>query len=267
MVSLNRSETHSGYGGAGLGVALGMEWGAIASGGRFGIGYTFFSSQEVEREPRDTKTNGDWNMLSAYGAWRLNDFFLAPQINVGAGNFKSRRSIVVGDVMGRSATANWTSYLAAGGATAGYIIELGNIDIIPTLAIDVMYFNQGAYNEVGGGGMSLSLRPQRQTSVRSFAGIIGQGTYSFNEGVFMPQLLAGWSHEFADDPATIDGFFESSPGSPFHLVGPTLDSNRIVGGMSFGYVMQNWSIGLNYDASANAGTLQQSATFGITTRF
>jgi uncharacterized protein with beta-barrel porin domain len=103
--------------------------------------------------------------------------------------------------------------------------------------------------------------------VRSFAGIIGQGTYSFNEGVFMPQLLAGWSHEFADDPATIDGFFESSPGSPFHLVGPTLDSNRIVGGMSFGYVMQNWSIGLNYDASANAGTLQQSATFGITTRF
>jgi hypothetical protein len=32
-------------------------------------------------------------------------------------------------------------------------------------------------------------------------------------------------------------------------------------------VMQNWSVGLNYDASANAGNLQQSATFGITTRF
>jgi hypothetical protein len=266
IVSLNSSETHPGYGGAGLGVALGMEWGAIESG-RFGVGYSFFSSQEVERHPRDTKTNGDWNMLSAYAAWRLNDFFLAPQINVGSGNFKSRRSIVVGDVMGRSATANWTSYLAAGGATAGYILEIGNIDIIPTIAIDVMYFNQGAYDEVGGGGMGVSLRPQRQTSVRSFAGIIGQGTYSYNEGVFMPQLLAGWSHEFADDPATIDGFFESSPGSPFHLVGPTLDQNRVVGGMSFGYVMQNWSIGLNYDASANAGNLQQSATFGITTRF
>jgi uncharacterized protein with beta-barrel porin domain len=267
IVSLNSSETHPGYGGAGLGVALGMEWGALESGGRYGMGYSFFSSQEVERAPRETKTNGDWNMLSAYAAWRVNNLFLAPQINVGMGSFKSRRALIVGDVVGRTASADWTSYLAAGGATAGYIIDFGNIDIIPTIALDVTYFNQGAYEEVGAGGMGLSLRPQRQTSVRSFAGIIGQGTYAYNEGVFMPQVIAGWSHEFAEDPATIDGFFESSPGSPFHLVGPTLDSNRVIGGMSFGYVMRNWSVGLNYDASATSGSLQQSATFGLTTRF
>jgi uncharacterized protein with beta-barrel porin domain len=103
--------------------------------------------------------------------------------------------------------------------------------------------------------------------VRSFAGVIGQGSYAFNEGAFMPQLLAGWTHEFANDPITIDGSFESSPGSPFHLVGPTLASNKAIGGVSLGYVMRNWAAGFNYDASASRGSLAQSATFSISSRF
>jgi uncharacterized protein YhjY with autotransporter beta-barrel domain len=266
IVGFNSSDGSHGFDGAGQGVSLGVEWGSLESGGRWGAGYTFFSSQEVESRPRDTKTNGDWNMLSAYGAWRINDFYVAPQVNVGMGDFKTRRAIIVGDV-GRLATAKTTSHLAAGGATAGYIIEIGNVDIIPTIAFDMMYLNLGSYDEAGGGGVGLSLRSQTHTSVRSFAGVIGQGSYAFNEGAFMPQLLAGWTHEFANDPITIDGSFESSPGSPFRLVGPQLDANKIVGGMSLGYVMRNWSAGFNYDASASRGSLAQSATFSISSRF
>ena len=265
-VSFNGTESHTGYGGAGQGVSVGVEWGALASG-RFGAGYTFFSSQEVERHPRETKTNGDWHMLSAYGAWSIGDFFVAPQVNVGVAEFKTRRAIIVGGLGGRQANGKQTNYLASGGATAGYVIEVGNIDIIPTIAVDMMYLNQGAYEEFGGGGVNLQLQSSSQTSVRSFAGVIGQGSYTFNEGAFMPQLLAGWTHEFANDPITIDGSFESSPGSPFHLVGPTLDANKVVGGMSLGYVMRNWSAGFNYDAAASRGSLAQSATFSISSRF
>ncbi len=266
IVGFKAEDGGHGFDGAGQGVSVGVEWGARESGGRWGAGYTFFSSQEVESRPRQTKTNGDWHMLSAYSAWRVNDFYVAPQVNVGVGNFKTRRDIVASNV-GRQASADTTSYLAAGGATAGYIINFGNIDIIPTIAVDLMYFNQSAYDEFGGGGMNLQLNSQSQTSVRSFAGVIGQGSYAFNEGAFMPQLLAGWTHEFANDPITIDGSFESSPGSPFHLVGPTLASNKVVGGVSLGYVMRNWSAGFNYDASASRGSLAQSATFSISSRF
>jgi hypothetical protein len=187
IVGFSGSDGQHGYGGAGQGVSVGVEWGALESGGRWGAGYTFFSSQEVEDHPRETKTNGDWNMLSAYGAWRINDFFIAPQVNVGMADFKTRRAIIAGNV-GRQASAKSTSYLAAGGATAGYVIDIGNIDIIPTIAVDMMYLNQGAYEEFGGGGMGLSLTSQTQTSVRSFAGVIGQGSYSFNEGAFTTAL-------------------------------------------------------------------------------
>ncbi len=73
-VSFNGDGAHTGYGGAGQGLALGAEWGTLGTG-RFGAGYTFFSSQQTERHPRETKTNGDWHMLTAYGAWNFGNVY------------------------------------------------------------------------------------------------------------------------------------------------------------------------------------------------
>jgi uncharacterized protein YhjY with autotransporter beta-barrel domain len=253
------------YYGAGQGVAAGVEWGNLATI-RYGLGYTFFSSEETQAHPLATKTNGDWNMLSFYAGWRSGEFFAAPQINIGEGSFASRRTIVAG-ALTRSATANWSSYIASGGFTTGYIFDLGGFQVIPQIALDGLYLREGTYSEVGAGGTGLSLKSQNQQSVRSFAGVLGQGTYSWNNGNLQPQLLVGWSHEFMNSPATIDGSFEAAPGSPFHLVGPTVEPNKIIGGASFAYILGNWSAGVNYDATASTGTLAQSATISLSSRF
>jgi uncharacterized protein YhjY with autotransporter beta-barrel domain len=205
-------------------------------------------------------------LVTFYGGWRTGDFFVTPQLNLGEGSFHSRRSIVAAAVT-RSATAAWTSYLGAGGLTTGYIIDAGGFQIIPELSLDGLYLRESAYNEVGAGGIGLSLKPQNQNSVRTFAGVLGQGNYSWDTGTLQPQLLVGWSHEFLNTPATIDGSFEATPGSPFHLVGPTLEPNKIIGGASFAYVVGNWSAGINYDAAASTGTLAQSATISLSSRF
>ena len=267
IVRAGDTATTPGYGGAGQGIALGVEWGNIQTG-RYGIGYTFYSSQETEFHPRDTKTNGDWNLVSAYGGWRPGAFFVTPEVNLGLGDFHSRRSIVAGAVA-RSATAIWSNYLAAGGFTTGYIMNLGGFQLIPEISLDGLYLRQSAYSEIGAGGIGLSLKPGDQKSLRSFAGLLGQGTYAWDNGNLQPQLLVGWSHEFLNTPATIDGSFESTPGSPFHLVGPTLEPNRIIGGASFAYVVGNWSAGFNYDASASSssGPMAQSATINLSSRF
>jgi uncharacterized protein YhjY with autotransporter beta-barrel domain len=264
-VSGDSTAVAPGYSGAAQGVAFGVEWGNLATG-RYGLGYTFVSSEETEAHPLDTKTNGDWNMLSFYGGWRTGQFFVTPQANLGEGSFHSRRTVVAGSLI-RVPTADWSNYIAAGGLTTGYIFDVGGIQLIPQIALDGLYLRDGAYNETGGGGIGLSLKPQDQQSVRSFAGVVGQGSYSWNNGNLQPQLLVGWSHDFMNSPATIDGSFESAPGSPFHLVGPTVEPNRIIGGASFAYILGNWSAGVNYDASASTGTLAQSATISLSSRF
>jgi uncharacterized protein YhjY with autotransporter beta-barrel domain len=205
-------------------------------------------------------------LASAYAAWRADDVFVAPQINAGAGSMQSRRWIVAGSIL-RGAFAQWQSEMVAGGFTSGYILDLGDFQIIPTIAVDGLYLRDGDYSETNAGGMGITFTSQNQKSVRGFAGVIGQGNFNYDQGVLMPQIVAGYSREFMNDPATIDGYFEAAPGSPFHLVGPTLNASRFVGGMSLGYVLHNWSAGINYDASANSGTLAQSATVSISSRF
>jgi uncharacterized protein YhjY with autotransporter beta-barrel domain len=264
-VSAGSTATTPGYGGAGQGVALGVEWGNIGTG-RYGVGYTFYSSQETETHPRDTKTNGDWNLVSAYAGWRTGEFFVTPQVNLGQGDFHSRRLIVAGPVI-RQATANWSNYLASGGFTTGYIMNIAGFQIIPEIALDGLYMRESTYNENGAGGIGLSLKQKDQKSLRSFAGVLGQDTYVWDNGNLQPQLLVGWSHEFLNTPSTIDGSFESTPGSPFHLVGPTLEPNKIIGGASFAYVLGNWSAGFSYDAAASTGALAQSATISLSSRF
>ena len=264
-VNENRTATRPGYNGAGQGVAVGVEWGNLGTG-RYGVGYTFFASQEVEDRPRDTKTNGDWNLISLYGGWRAGDFFVTPQVNLGEGTFHGRRTVAAGSYV-RTATADYTSYLAAGGLTTGYVIDVGGFQIVPQIAVDGLYLRQGTYTESGAGGIGLSLKSQNQQSFRSFAGVLGQGSYTWDKGILQPQLLIGWTHEFKDSPATIDGTFESAPGSPFHLVGPTLEANHVVGGASFAYVLGSWAAGINYDASASTGSLAQSATLSLSSRF
>jgi len=265
--NINQDSTagSAGFNGAGQGLAMGVEWGNLNTV-RYGLGYTFFASQEIEDHPRDTKTNGDWDLLSFYAAWRTGDFFVTPQVNLGEGGFHSRRGIAAGTLT-RTATANFSSYLAAGGLTTGYIVDMGAFQIIPQLALDGLYLREGTYTEDGAAGTGLTLKAQNQDSIRSFAGVLGQGTYAWDNGTLQPQLLLGWTHEFKNSPATIDGSFESAPGSPFHLVGPTLEPNHLVGGASFAYVLGNWSAGINYDASASTGSLAQSATVNLSSRF
>jgi hypothetical protein len=259
------TSTTPGFGGAGQGLALGTEWGNLNTG-RYGVGLTYFSSQETEEHPRDTKTDADWVMASAYSAWRFDNFFIGPQINAASGSMQSRRSIDAGSLM-RSGFGHWQSQMVAGGVTSGYIFDIGDFQVIPTVAIDSFWLREGSYNESRAGGIGVNLKPQTQDSTRAFAGIIGQGVYAYDQGSLLPQVVVGYSHEFLNNQSAIDGIFQAAPGSPFHLTGPTLDPNRVVGGMSFGYVLRNWTAGINYDASANTGELAQSATVSISSRF
>ena len=276
-VSASGTSTVAGYSGAGQGIALGVEWGALSTG-RYGVGYTFFSGESTESHPRDTKTNGDWNMVSGYAAWRAGDFFFTPQVSIGNGAFQSRRTIVFGNYGSNGATLNcaiqslcatgkWSGYLGAGGLTAGYIVDVAGFQIMPQISLDGLYLRESTYTEVGAGGIGVSLKDQAQQSVRTFAGVLGSGTYTWDNGNLQPQILVGWSHEFLNSPSTIDGSFESTPGSPFHLVGPTLEPNKIIGGASFAYVFGNWAAGLNYDATQSSGSLAQSATVSLSSRF
>lgn len=276
--------------GSGLGLSMGAEWGDAPPNadendhtiGRSGLGYTYFAGQVTESEPRSTKADVSLHMASIYSAMRWQDFYIAPQANAGIGFFTGRRTAVapgfVRDLEGRTtrdpqgtmrhARGDWTAYMASGGITAGYIFHFGPVQVIPQISADALYMHQTGYTETGGGdGINLDVGSQDARSFRVFAGVTAQSPFAFEGGYMLPQILAGWSHEFITNPATIDASFEALPGSSFALVGPQADPSKLIGGAGFSYVFENWSAGVNYDATHTSGSLAQSATISLTSKF
>ena len=279
--------------GSGLGLSMGAEWGSegnVATNPadsdstttRYGLGYTYFAGQVTESRPRATKSDVSLHMASIYAAWRWNDFYVAEQANAGLGLFTGNRTAVtpgfVRDLEGRQtldaratqrvARGDWTSYMTSGGISAGYVMNLGPVQIIPQISVDALYMHQLGYTEAGGGdGVNLDVGSQDVRSFRLFAGVSAQSPFQFEGGRMLPQVLAGWSHEFVKNPITIDASFEALPGSTFALVGPQVDPSKLIGGAGLSYVFDNWSAGVNYDASHSSGSLAQSATVSLTSKF
>ena len=266
QVSASRTSLTTGFSGAGQGIAVGVEWGALPSV-RFGLAFTFFASQEAEAHPADNKTDGDWHLLSLYSGWRQGNFFVAPELNFGQADYTSRRGITIGDNFSRTATANWSGYLGSGAVTTGYVFPMGGLQLIPELSVDGLYVRENKYNEQGAGAADLSISSQQLKSARGFAGIITQGSFSWETGILQPQLLLGWSYDFLNRPGSTNGVFAGAPNATFQLTGPHVDSNRIIGGLGISYSVGYWSAGLNYDAALAAGGVTQSATFSLSSRF
>jgi outer membrane autotransporter protein len=206
-------------------------------------------------------------MFTLYSGWRLQNFFFTPQANAGLASFTGHRIVTVGS-LSRIADGDWNAYVASGGFSTGYVMNFGAIQIIPQISIDGLYLYQSGYSETGGGdGINLNVSKQDMRSVRLFAGVVAQGAFALEEGRLQPQILAGWSHEFESDAPVIDASFQALPGSPFALVGPTSDPSKLIGGASFSYIFNNWTAGLNYDATRDSGSLAQSATVMLTSKF
>lgn len=252
--------------GSGSGVSVGMEWGQTPTV-RYGVSYTYFAGQVTETGAQTTKENIALNLASAYASWRSNSFFVTPQANIGYASYDNRRRVVAGPIA-RLAISDWNTFLASGGVTSGYVMDIGAFQVIPHISIDGLYMHDTAYTErFGGPGVSLALGTRTTRSVRVFAGVVAQTEFALDDGIMKPQILAGWSQDLVNDRPTIDASFEAVPGSDFSVVGPVSDASRLLGGASFSYLFNNWSAAFSYDASHTSGALAQSASISMTSRF
>jgi hypothetical protein len=110
------------------------------------------------------------------------------------------------------------------------------------------------------------LGSQTDKSLRGYAGIIIRDDIADGNGFIQPELRAGWSHDFLDNPSGVQMSFVSVPGLPFTLTPPKADASRFIGGLGLSFSYPTWSAGINYDATYNSGTLSHSGVITLTGR-
>ena len=100
------------------------------------------------------------------GEYAFGLLFIAGCRHYATGARLNRRAIFIGNAV-NSSFAKWHSYMGAGGLTSGLIFDIGQFQIIPTVAFDGLYLHETAYGESGAGALGRVGRPCEEEGVRA----------------------------------------------------------------------------------------------------
>lgn len=257
-VALNGFKDH------GFGFSLGLDEGSPA-GGWYGAAFTFYTGDVAELGDRHSKTQSLWYILTAYSTWRGKGLFVDSQFNVGYGDFKGKRQLIL-DIPASATIASATTYtreadskraglMGSIGLTMGAMLKYGPITSIPQISIDGMTLREEGFTETNGGvGMDLTVKPYYANSLRMFIGDEFRGNINLGDFFLQPSVRVGYRYDFvkgavklnaqfADDPSTIT----KDPGTLFSIQGPDPARGNVIAGAALNATTENWTIGLNYD--------------------
>ncbi len=268
-VNLNGFKDH------GFGFSMGLDEGSPATGW-YGAAFTFYSGDVAETGDRVSKTQTLWYMLSGYSTWRGRGLFVDSQVNVGYGDFKGKRDLVLDipasptvptdTTFTREADSKRAGLLASIGLTIGAQMKYGWLVNIPQISIDGMTLREEGFTERNGGvGMDLTVKPYYGNSLRAFLGDEIRTNIDLGDFFLQPSARAGYRFDFLNDPVKLKAQFADDPstlakdpGALFTIQGPDPSRGNVVLGAALNATTENWTIGLNYDfvRGSNSATEQ-----------
>ena len=244
----------------GFGFSVGIDAGS-AQGGWYGAAFSFYSGDLTEGGDRQARSSTLWYLFTGYSDWRGRGLFVDSQLNVGIGDFKSKRFIALTDpannsVFTRQSDSKHASLLASIGVTTGAMMHYGHLLVMPQISLDGMTLREEGYTETGGGtGFNLSVKPSYSDSLRIFLGSEFRGDLNMGDFLLQPAARIGYRYDLLNDPTKLKAQFAdlnpnlagAQPGSQFILQGPDPSRGNVVAGAALNATTENWTIGLNFD--------------------
>ncbi|MEP6829115.1 MAG: autotransporter outer membrane beta-barrel domain-containing protein [Rhizomicrobium sp.] len=252
----------------GFGFSLGMDSGSTR-GGWYGGAISYYSGDVSQTLPHHSITHEQWYMLTGYSDWRGKHVFIDTTGSVAYGSFNGDRSLAVGDVS-RTAVGKRAALLASLGATGGFYLKYGFLNILPHIGVDGLTTREEGYTETGGGeGLDLQLAPYYANSLRGSIGTDFKTNFNIFGATVSPEARVGYRYDVVNTPVKLKGGFVSTgglntPNNTFTFVGPDPDSGNAVAGLSLGAGTDTWHLGVNYDwIRGNNGSTTQVGTLTL----
>lgn len=256
----------AGYNGNGKGFALGFDY-SEKQKGHFGIALAIYNADTIETGARTASEQSHWVLLQPYVGLRNENFFINFQMEIGFGETNTKRAMQAGSLL-REANGTMKQLLASGGLTSGYILSLGPVRFVPEINLSGLQLLQDSYTETSGGnGAALAIKERSLFSIRGTVGATVNADVEAFGGHIVPQLFGGWSQEIKSPNNAVNAAFASVAGSDFTLRGPRESRSRLIGSAGLYYVMNNWSVGLAYDANFQSMAHVQGGRVTVAGRF
>lgn len=283
-VGADGSYAQNGYKEKGYGFALGADAGSPRFGW-YGGAITVYNSS-VKEVGRDSHDNELWVIMSGYSAWRGKHLFFDSKVDAGYGRIRGKRYITLSDTDGntydRESDSTHAAELLSGGVTTGAVFNYAGFTITPQVSLDGMVMRMEGYSETNPDstvtdeqGFLLHIYPGYYRSLRGYVGTSLRYDFNLFGLTWQPEAHGGYRYDFMHDRIKSDVAFKdvdtklagTQAGERFTLTGLDPAQSNLVGGASFGFKTDGWSLNASFDlVHGNNGMTQKIGTLNFQVR-
>jgi outer membrane autotransporter protein len=255
--------TLPGFGEGRIGGIVGADWrfDQLVVGGAFHYAHT--------EAPFDdgSKTRLEDYQGIVYGGWREGPAYVTALASGGANDYTISRNLTPFGLTGFATSAPTGSLVSAFGEV-GYALDWNGTDLTPYVNLDYIHQHVDAFTEAGAFG-AFGVAPANGSSLTTTLGLRASTRIDLgSHGTLVPEVRAGWSHEFLDASQTLTAQLVGTAASPFAVVGTSFGRDSAVVGVGVSHEFApGASFFMDYDGQFTGGFNQNSGSVGIKIKF
>jgi len=206
--------------------------------------------------------------IALYAEWRPGQAYLTGVTAAAFNQDDTTRALGIAGLP-PSATGSFTGETYTAHGEAGYAFALPGLDLTPFAGIDVTRAMIAGATESGGDGADLTVHSSSSDSVATSLGVRATTRLRWSDRTaFVPELRAGWQHEFLDAAQSLSVAFAAAPNGVFRITGSNFgrDSALLGAGLT-AEIGSSTRLYLDYDGRFNSGFNQHAISGGLRIRF
>ena len=219
---------YTGYNSNTLGtmVAYDVPLGSILTGktrAGLGVGY---SRSNINGQAYNANTDSNNYQTTAYIGHEQGNWFVYGNASAGLNNYSDTRDIVFTNV-NRIASASYNGQNYTAFANAGYHFAVQKFTLTPLASLQYTRLNLDGYTETGAGDINLKVQSQHYDFLESGLGIKAERAFSYNGGIYVPQVHFKWLHELNNPQIANNAAFAVNGSPSFTTQGMSTSNNTL----------------------------------------
>lgn len=216
---------------------------------------------DLDGDRGDLDLNGGGGALYAMYQFGQTGFYLQSAAGACANSYDSKREFTLPGFGKFSAAGNTSGVEVNSNSAAGWRGTFGGFMVTAEAGLSYTWVNIDGFSESGAAPFNVSYQDDSAESLQSILTARISRPFQFGSNVLIPELRAGWRHEFFNQKVTTTGRFAAGLGRQFAVT--TEGTGRDTADLGIGanwLVSERVSVSLNYDAQLAEDSVGNNVT-------